>query len=73
MGGVRASPGSPSSHHGVGVVIVTILLPCCWDTGLMLPVGGCWGGGQDQAPPAMGLSFSHGLGPFLGHPELGED
>lgn len=73
---MRTSPGSPSSHHGVQAVIVTILL--LWDTGLMPPVQWCWGSGQDQAPPdspqpVPGMSLSHGLGPLLGHPELGED
>lgn len=77
MGGVRASPGSPLNHHGIRVVIVTIPLPCCWDRGLMLPVQWCRGGEQHQTPPdspqpVPGTSFSHGFGPFLGNPELGE-
>jgi len=73
---MRSSLGSPSGHHGV--VVVTIHLPSCWDTGLMLPAGWCWGRDRIRPPldspqPVLGLSLPHGLGPFPGHPELGED
>lgn len=54
MRGMRASAGGPLSHHGVQVVIVTILLPCCWYTGLMLPAGWCWGhGGRGFGPTRL--------------------
>lgn len=69
MGGLRASPGSPLSHHGIQVVIVTIPLPCCWDRGLRLPVEGSRIRSHQPVPGAL---FSHGFGILLGNPELGE-
>lgn len=67
---MSASLGSLLSHHGIRVVTVTILLPCCWDTGLMLPVEQCWGGEQIRLHQTVpGTLFTHGFGPLLGNAE----